>query len=216
MIYKILLTLAILVAWLQGFAQSDISNLNGFYEKLQEGDLLFFYSSENNPITDVTNGIGNLNIGHVAIFHRDGKKAFALEATYKGVVLTPIDSIMNQDKTDSIKTHIIAARLTDTTNVTASVAQAMTYIGHPYDFYFDSGDSAIYCSELVQISYKRKDGSLIFDPIPMSFHDKDGHIIDYWKKYYSRVGRDVPEGEPGSNPGELSRSKFIKMMYLIN
>jgi hypothetical protein len=213
--YKILFTLAILVAWLQGFAQGDISNLNGSYEKLQEGDLLFFYSSVNNPITDVTNGIGNLNIEHVAIFHRDGKKAFALEATHKGVVLTPINSIINQNKADSIETHIIAGRLTDTTSVATSVAQAMKYIGRPYDFYFDPGDSAIYCSELVQISYKRKNGSLIFNPIPMCFHDKTGCVTEYWKKYYSRVGRNVPEGEPGSNPGDISRNKNIKIRYYL-
>ncbi len=192
-------------------ASAQVRNIHGDFAQLQEGDLLFYYSSKNNPITDVTDGIDGKLISHVAIFHRDSDKEYALEATHRGVVLTPKDSILKHRK----DAHIIVGRLRDNSNVEQSVRYAMRYIGRPYDFYFDEGDSAIYCSELVQISYRKRDGSLIFNAIPMSFHDHSGKIIEYWKKYYAKAGRSVPEGAPGSNPGDLSQRKEVKILYQL-
>ena len=54
----------------------------------------------------------------------------------------------------------------------------------------------------------------MFDPIPMSFHDETGNITDYWRDFYARQGMDVPEGRDGTNPGEMSRRKIIKIRQL--
>lgn len=175
-------------------------------EMLREGDLLFCAQSRGNSITDVTQGVGGLKIDHVAILHRVGKRAFALEAIHMGVCLTPIDSFLSRRET------VVAARLRDTVGVARSVERAMKYLGRPYDFNFMPDDSAMYCSELVQKSYRRTDGTLVFQPIPMSFHDKTGTITPYWKDYYARQGLQVPEGKPGSNPGDLSRSKAVAIL----
>ncbi len=203
------LLLVLLLISANTFAQ--VKDIQGDFSMLKEGDLLFYYSQRDNPITDVTKGIDGKKISHVAIFHRKGKSAYALEATHRGVVLTPVDSISKHRK----EIHILVGRLKDTTNVAASVKEAMKYLGKPYDFYFDAGDSALYCSELVQLTYRNKSGKLIFSPIPMSFHNDKGEIIEYWKRYYAKVGRKVPEGEAGSNPGELSQSKAIDILYRL-
>lgn len=173
------------------------------WRSLNEGDLLFCVAKEANNITDVTHGLDGRRIDHVAIFHREEGRAYALEAIHKGVSLTPIDSFIGRRQT------VIAAELKDTAGVAASVRRALGYLGRPYDFNFMPSDSAMYCSELVQKSYRDKDGDLVFKPIPMSFHDTTGRITDYWREYYSRQGLAVPEGEPGSNPGDLSRSDKI-------
>lgn len=175
-------------------------------EMLREGDLLFCAQSRGNSITDVTQGVGGLKIDHVAILHRVGERAFALEAIHRGVCLTPIDSFLVRRET------VVAARLKDTLGVGRSVERAMKYLGKPYDFNFMPDDSAMYCSELVQKSYRRTDGTLVFQPIPMSFHDKTGTITPYWRDYYARQGMQVPEGEPGSNPGDLSRSEAVAIL----
>lgn len=192
--------LILLVLVFSAFAK-DKGNLS--VSQLMEGDLLFCAKLSDNPITDVTQGIGGLKIDHVAIFHRVGESAYALEAVHKGVCLTPIDSFLAR------REQVLAARLRDTVGVAQSVDRALKFLGRPYDFNFMPDDSAMYCSELVQKCYRYKNGELVFKPIPMSFHDKTGKITRYWKDYYTRQGLQVPEGEPGSNPGDLSRSEAV-------
>lgn len=177
---------------------------------LCEGDLLFCAKEASNPITEVTQGVSGMKIDHVAIVHKQGNKTYALEAIHKGVTLTPMDSFMAR------REMVVAARLCDTLGVAQSVERALSFLGRPYDFNFMPSDSAFYCSELVQKNYRYSDGQLVFKPIAMSFHDKTGKITDYWKEYYGRQGLTVPEGEPGSNPGDLSRSKAIQILGIIH
>ncbi len=177
---------------------------------LCEGDLLFCAKEASNPITEVTQGVSGMKIDHVAIVHKQVNKTYALEAIHKGVTLTPIDSFMARRET------VVAARLCDTLGVAQSVERALSFLGRPYDFNFMPSDSTFYCSELVQKNYRYSDGQLVFKPIAMSFHDKTGKITDYWKEYYGRQGLTVPEGEPGSNPGDLSRSKAIQILGIIH
>nr|MBP7471720.1 hypothetical protein [Prevotella sp.] len=207
-VYKIIILFSILAVSLQGLAQKSSPDMN-----FHEGDLLFFANGNDNAITEVTKGFESNRIDHVAIVHINGKDVNILEATHKGVVISPKDSIFQTSKSshNSLRT-IYLARLKDTVNVANSVSNAMTYIGRPYDFYFDKGDSAIYCSELVQISYKDKYGNNIFPTIPMSFHNTEGKITDFWIQYYKKVNRTVPEGEPGSNPGDLSRNDKLSVI----
>lgn len=176
---------------------------------LCEGDLLFCAQEKGNNITDVTQGVGGMKIDHVAIFHRQGGRTFALEAIHSGVGLTPTDSFMARREV------VLAARLRDTLGVARSVERALRFIGRPYDFNFMPDDSAFYCSELVQKCYRDSRGELVFKPIPMSFHDQSGRITPYWHDYYARQGLQVPEGEPGSNPGDLSRSAAICILGIV-
>lgn len=198
----IMLALCLLVAS-AGWGQAVDETWSG---QLAEGDLLFCASPKGNQITDVTQGVEGLKIDHVAIVHFVGKKWYALEAIHKGVCLTPSDSFLVR------RNGVLVARLCDTVGVNKSVERAMAQLGKPYDFNFMPDDSAFYCSELVQKSYRDASGQLIFHPIPMSFHDKTGMVTPYWKDYYARQGLCVPEGAPGSNPGDLSRNKALRML----
>ena len=172
--------------------------------QLQDGDLLFCLSSEDNHITDVTEGIDGARIDHVGIVV--GRQV--LEAVHAGVVLTPIDSFLC--RRDSL---VMVARLTDTLGIHRSVERALQYLGRPYDFLFMPDDSALYCSELVQTCYLDGEGRQVFPTIPMSFHDETGTVTSYWKDYYARRGMEVPEGAPGSNPGDLSRSSRLRILF---
>ena len=44
---------------------------------------------------------------------------------------------------------------------------------------------------------------------------QSGRITPYWHDYYARQGLQVPEGEPGSNPGDLSRSAAICILGIV-
>ncbi|SFW18710.1 Permuted papain-like amidase enzyme, YaeF/YiiX, C92 family [Prevotellaceae bacterium HUN156] len=164
---------------------------------LKSGDLLFHVVSQGNAITDVTPGM----IDHVAIvMSRDS----VIEAVGKGVKMTPIDSLRQQDG------HYLVGRVKGIDSK-QSIANAKHYFGRPYDRLYLPNNDAIYCSELVQLSFVDKHGKRLFSPIPMSFHDTTGRITDYWRQFYAKHQLEVPEGEPGTNPGELSQRTNVKL-----
>lgn len=164
---------------------------------LHTGDLLFHVVSQGNAITDVTPGM----IDHVAIVMSPDS---VIEAVGKGVKTTPIDSLRQQDG------YYLMARVKGADSK-QSLRNAQQYLGRPYDHLYLPDNEAIYCSELVQLSFVDKHGKRLFSPIPMSFHDATGRITDYWRQFYAKHQLEVPEGEPGTNPGELSQRTNVKL-----
>lgn len=190
--------------------------------KLRNGDLLFNVTDTTTAsqfaksIVGSTKGLDNAQVCHVAIVCKEKDGLFVLEATNKhGVWMCPLkDYLDNADKDAEGNPMVFVGRVTGNVDVKKSIANAKRFIGCKYDFTFDPSDDEMYCSELVQKSYVEKNGELIFKPIPMSFHDEEGRILPYWINYYLERDLDVPEGEPGSNPGALSRDKRVKVMRL--
>lgn len=193
---------------------------------LRGGDLLFVVNGQGNNITDVTDGVDGLGIDHIAVFS-DGN---VIEAIPKyGVVENPLDSFLVRL---SDRESVLVGRI-EGLDVEESVTNARKFLGKPYDDIFMPSDSAIYCSELVQKSFVFKDvlkerdqnvkevdskatGSgtkhFVFGTIPMSFHDSTGNVTEFWAKFYSARGLAVPEGEPGTNPGQLSRDPNVRIL----
>jgi uncharacterized protein YycO len=187
---------------------------------LQHGDLLFCVAGPSRDgiaqaIVSVTEGIDLLRVSHVAIVCQEPNgQIYALEASGKhGVWLTPIDSFfVNCDHTQTGHPMVLLGRLKDTTHVATCVEKAKTYLGRPYDYQYLPSDSALYCSELVQLSYIDQTGEVIFPQVPMSFQGHDGQILPFWTAYYQQWDMAVPEGEPGTNPGGISRSDKITIV----
>lgn len=183
-------------------------------QQLREGDLLFCCSDTANAITAVTTGLQDLPIDHVAIVHYIGGEQlglpYVIEAVKPAVCLTPIDSFLSENG------RVLQGRLNADCDMPASIKRCLAMVGKPYDDLYLPGDSAIYCSELVQMCFIDPSGKLIFDPVPMTFHDATGQVTDYWQEFYQARGMEVPEGEPGSNPGELSRRDQVTILGWYN
>lgn len=178
-------------------------------QKLQEGDLLFCCTDTANAITAVTSGVEGLPIDHVAIFHRIGGDEgvpYVIEAVKPQVRLTPIERFLDENGA------VLVGRLNVDVDVAKSVRHCLAMVGKPYDDLYLPSDSALYCSELVQLNYVNHQGHLIFEPVPMSFHDETGLVTDYWRDFYGQHGMAVPEGLPGTNPGELSSRSQITIL----
>ena len=176
--------------------------------ELQEGDLLFCCVDSSNAITDVTQGYHGLLIDHVAVAHRIGGNdglLYVIEAKKPVVCLTPIDTFWNENPGG-----VLICRVNTDVDIRQSVKRCLMMVGKPYDDLYLPGDSAIYCSELVQMNYVDSHGKLVFEPVPMSFHDATGQVTEYWREFYAGRGMAVPEGASGSNPGELSLRPQIK------
>ena len=166
-------------------------------QSLSTGDLLFHVVEKGNAITDVTPGM----IDHVAIVL---SKDSVIEAVGSGVKTTPLDSLRQQEG------YYIIGKVRGVDPI-LSVANARRYLGRPYDRLYLPDNDAIYCSELVLFSMVDKEGHRLLSPIPMSFHDASGRITPYWQQFYKEQGMEVPEGWPGSNPGELSKRKMVRI-----
>lgn len=163
----------------------------------QKGDLLFHVTADRNAITDVTPGM----IDHVAIVVAPDS---VIEAVGRGVVVTPLDSLRCQQG------YYLIGRVKNA-NRQLSVDNARKYLGRDYDWLYLPDNEAVYCSELVQLSFVDGNGQRLFAPIPMSFHDATGKITSYWREFYEKKGMEVPEGKLGTNPGEMSRRACVSI-----
>lgn len=191
--------------------------------RLRNGDLLFCCanmktaSSFSRSIVASTKGCGSNDINHVAIVCIERGATFIIEATGdKGVWMCPIDTFISRaPKADDGTPLLLHGRIKGDVDINTSVANAKSHIGLKYDNLFSDTDDEFYCSELVQKSFVDSNGSLIFEPIPMSFHDARGTILPYWTEYYAKRGLEVPEGKDGSNPAALSSHKRVKILGRI-
>lgn len=184
------------------------------HDVLKEGDILFQFIPCG-PLCDAivatTPCAKDHPFNHCGIVLREGDSLVVLEAIGKNVHTTPLSKFTGRDTGRSL----YVGRLKDAKNVelAANLKRAKALLGRPYDDIYLPGDTALYCSELVYESYFRN-GKRVFQTEPMTFKSGDGSTYSGWADYYSDLGRDIPEGLPGTNPCGLSRDKAIRLMKM--
>lgn len=173
----------------------------------QTGDLIFFTGGSSSMDDAISSSTGD-GFVHVAIVEVDSEgTVWLIDATpQKGVI---------REKLLEEKGNMVLKRLKDSTGVAASVQRAKALIGSPYDFAFLPDNDAYYCSELVYECFLRPDGSHIFSCQPMNFLDSEGNLPEYWKELFEKLQMDVPQGLPGTNPEDLSRSTTLRSTSLF-
>ncbi|MBR4229988.1 MAG: hypothetical protein IKR83_04685, partial [Bacteroidales bacterium] len=166
---------------------------------LQPGDLLFFSDSR---------GMGNAikastgNYTHVAMVESVGDTVWIIDATPEnGVARRPL-CYRRGFAPDVYRMKGLA--------VDSVLARARSFIGQPYDNAFLPDNGALYCSELIYECYRSfPKGNHLFEAKPMNWRDTKGKLPRYWKKHFRKFRMKVPEGIPGTNPTDLSRSPLL-------
>lgn len=185
------------------------------YSLLQTGDLIFEIASDNemsNAIAEATAQSDSLKFSHVGIIMIDDNSHMpsVIEATgQKGVVITPIDSFMNE-----ATSGVVVKRLELDFPIDRSIDRAKSYLGRGYDWWFLPDNDEIYCSELVEKSYLLDDNTPVFSTIPMNFRDKEGNMPQFWTDLFNRLGKPIPEGVAGTNPTGISKSPHLRTIYI--
>lgn len=188
--------------------------------KLQTGDLIFQESCSDgvgNAIKEVTSSINEYQFTHVGIVFIDDKdSAFVLEATHPKVVLTPLSEYLYPSDKDCYPKSVVG-RLKESYHhlIPAAMQEGLKLVGKEYDYGYILDNDKYYCSELVYDILLKANGSIPVFPLNvMTFKSAEtGEFSDGWIRYFEKLGMPVPEGEPGINPGAMSRSEVIDIIY---
>lgn len=190
--------------------------------KLQNGDLIFqesYLGTTTKAIKGVTSSAHNYQFTHVGIVYIDNNDSiFIIEATHPNVKMTPLSEYLYPSTdTESYPTSVVA-RLQEKYQklIPNALSEALKLIGKEYDFAYDMNNDKYYCSELIYIIFeKANNGIPIFQLNPMTFKsDPQGEILLEWIEHFNKIGLPVPEGEPGCNPGGMSKSNIIDIVHL--
>lgn len=187
---------------------------------LEPGDLLF-QDLDCGPMCDaveaVTEGVNGADFTHVGMVSRvEGPDTYVLEAVGKGVVETPLEEFLAQGGKNKTGPRVWVGRVRglDPSVRLAAVERARKTLGRPYDEVFDLDPGRLYCSELVYHAFLDEQGRRVFDAAPMTFNAPGStKPFPVWTQHYERLGIPIPEGEPGVNPGAMSRSARVEILY---
>lgn len=208
---KIALIITLLAVGWECFAQKPFP--------LETGDLLFQVtgrSAYTEAISSVTRGIKDLNFTHVGVAYVEDGKTYVLEAVPYGVVKSPLEKFFRDAQKSDGNPVVVVGRLKPRLRrcIPAAIEKIKTLLNKRYDFVFDPDDDDYYCSELIYVSYLKPNGKSIFKMKPMTFRDKQtGEISPLWVEHFKRYKCEIPEGVPGTNPGDMSRSKAIRIVH---
>lgn len=190
-------------------------------ESLKTGDLVFVgipadYTldpdSMDSAIADATGSDAGLNLIHTAILDLTDGEPWIIDATIRrGVDRHPLDTFL-RDFTlrDGSLPVFEIKRLRDDARAEEFVSNARQYLGLPYDSAFLPDNDAFYCTELVYCSYLDPDGNPLFRSEPMNFKNAEGEFPLYWKQLFDRLGQDIPQGVPGTNPQGMAAETILR------
>lgn len=175
---------------------------------LRTGDLIFQSagSSEmSDAISESTAAADSISFVHVAILWNDNGVLRVVEASPDaGVRLLDLDDFLNDAGADGRRPELVVKRLRRDFPAEEAVARALSFLGQPYDWFYLPDNGMMYCSELVYESFLDEEGNHIFTAKPMRFRAPDGSMPQFWTDLYEKLGVDVPEGIPGTNPNDMS------------
>ena len=188
----------------------------GFF--LQTGDLLFQVgksSGLNEAIAGVTKGESDIHYTHVGIVSVENDVVFVIEATPPQVCITLLDTFLLRSAKLAEKPVVAVGRLKQEYRETIphAIIRARSLLGKPYDYVYSPDYDAFYCSELVTYSFIDRQNRPVFEPVSMNFRDADGNFPAYWIAHFEKYNADIPENQPGSNPGDISRSDRIEIVF---
>lgn len=177
-------------------------------EKVHTGDLIFVAADD----TDFEKAISastsrESDFTHVGIIEEENGHYYVIDASpRRGVSRNDLQTFMEENP----GSYTLLRPSDPGLDLCECVRNARKYIGRPYDYAFLESDEAIYCSELVHLSYIYRYGEYYFENTPMNFRSRDGTMPEFWTDHYRKLGIDIPEGVPGSSPNGLAKSDKLK------
>ena len=202
-----LLTVSVQAQQRDRLGELDVVCRNEINDTLQSGDLIFLNNNRSDMEKAISASTGEYT--HVALVERDSTgDVWVIEASPKyGVQRISYEQFERNHLLGFFGGNMDIYRLSVPFDTAAVIARAKKLVGKPYDNAFLPDNDAYYCSELIQVAFGG-----IFPSQPMNWRDDEGNLPEYWIKHFEELGLPVPEGVPGTNPTDMSRSPLLKML----
>lgn len=189
-------------------------------QEFKAGDLIF-QDLQCGPLCDainaVTKGCQGKDFSHVGIVVNYQNQLGVIEAIGSKVQFTSLNIFLGRSFDAAGKPLVIAARLKKkyTKSIAKACELAIASLGIPYDDRFLPNNDSLYCSELIYAVYLDKAHARpLFKLAPMTYKQPGSKVFfPAWEQYYANLKSPIPEGKLGLNPGLISRSRKIKIIY---
>jgi hypothetical protein len=184
------------------------------HRQLQSGDLIFCEGDGSNfseAIEKVTPALRGKSFTHVGLVQVEGDSIHVLEATFKGVVKTPLNDFRKRKNC-----HIGRLKKQHRYSIAPALRKANALLGKAYDYAFDLRNDRYYCSELIYLAFTDSANQPLFAVQPMTFNDAEtGKILPNWQRYFDAHKLPVPEGELGLNPNSVAHSEKLEEIFEV-
>lgn len=162
-------------------------------------------------IESVTRSYGTHHFSHIGLVHLRGDSVFVIEAIGSQVQLTPIHTFTARSNKPLVHARVLERYATLAHKATDT---ALRYLGIAYDNDFIYNNGKYYCSEMIYDAFKAANkGKPFFRLQPMTFKQPGSkQYFPVWEQHYRKLGIAIPQGQPGINPGGMSRSKKIQFI----
>lgn len=207
---------------LLAFVFSLLLSLNVYAQKpfhVQNGDLIFLEDCDggmSSAIKAATSGLEGYNFTHVGIvWQKTPRQHYVIEATHPKVKITPLRAYLHPKKQCQPRAVVGRLKAAYRPLISSALVHARQKVGKKYDDAFDINNDQYYCSELIyQIFKEANHGQEVFPLRAMTFKSKDtGKFPEYWVEHFKKMGIPIPEGQPGNNPGDMSRSDLLNIVH---
>jgi len=196
-------TFILFLLGLSAFAQTDVP--------LQDGDLIF-QDMDCGPLCDaieaVTEGYNGADFSHMGMAYHHNDTIYVIEAAGSAVRLTTLDKFRK-----NTSKPMLVGRLTPKNQklVPAAIFFSLQQLGVPYDDEYVYNNGSYYCSELIYDAFMFANGGRpFFELQPMTYKQPGTNaFFPAWADYYRAINKNIPEGQPGCNPGGISLSDKI-------
>lgn len=170
-----------------------------------------------NAITNVTYGYGNTQVSHVGMLVFIKDKPEIIEAIGKSVHLTPLHNFLMRSVDKDNKPRVMVGRLNTQYQplIKKAISYTLSWQGLPYndDFSYKNDLKTFYCSQLIYDAFMLSNHNKpIFILNTMTFK-QNGQTLPEWQSYFKDINKPIPEGNKGTNPGMMSRSKHLEIIY---
>lgn len=182
--------------------------------QLQDGDLIF-QDMDCGPLCDaieaVTDGYTGKDFSHMGMVYHRNDTLYVAEAAGKAVRLTPLNKFALNTKKPML---VMRLKKEYTSRIPAAIDFSLKQLGVPYDAEYVYNNGAYYCSELIYDAFLFANGNKPFFTLyPMTYKEPGTNtFFPAWVKYYKAIGKPIPEGLPGCNPGGISKSDKLTVL----
>tara|TARA_B100001029_G_scaffold179540_1_gene189450 strand:+ start:1882 stop:2550 length:669 start_codon:yes stop_codon:yes gene_type:complete len=212
------LSVLILIATVSFGQNNKLIHINNKTYNIEEGDL-FFQDLDSSPLCEaiekVTKSVNKKNFSHVGICIIENSELYILEAFTNGVEIIKIDVFLKRSLNEYGYPKITIGRLKPKYKylIKDALQKGKLLIGKDYDELFIIDNDKYYCSELIYDIFLNSDYNL-FELEPMTFKEPDSEkFMQIWVDYFNKLSKKIPEGMLGINPGGISRSENINIIY---